>query len=68
MALIFGCPKAQQVWNTSGIWSKIRNEYEATEGAPELIFRLLDVFDQNTGIDLFAAVMWCLWRHRNEVV
>lgn len=63
----FGCNKAQQVWQSAGLWQLICNEFEVAEGASELILKLLNVLDQNSKSN-FVAVLWCLWRKRNDVV
>lgn len=56
-----------EVWNAAGIWNLIRSEFDVVEGVSELIFKLLEVLDQNIKPD-FAVVMWCLWRRRNKMV
>lgn len=65
--LFFGFYKAQQVWEAAALWNLISTDFLQAESASELFFKLLEQLDDDAKTD-FAAVIWCLWRQRNDMV
>jgi hypothetical protein len=63
--LFCGCGKARQIWEAVGIWHNISNMVSNATSFVDLIFVVMDKFDNHAMQD-FGMMLWCIWRRRNE--
>lgn len=63
--VFFHCPFAVQTWQVAGLWHTVMTEIQQSISAEAAIFSLLQTL-HNELQQRFAAVLWSLWKHRNN--
>ena len=62
--MFFHCGTAVGVWRTAGLWHLIEPLLQRYDDAPEIIFHLLENSVQ-VQAELFATLLWSIWKSRN---
>lgn len=62
--VLFDCPRATKVWQDSLLLSKVNSVMLRNNTAAEFIFALLQELSHDQA-ELFAPVLWSLWKSRN---
>lgn len=62
--VLFDCPRARKVWQDSLLLSKVNSVMWCNNTAAEFIFALLQELSHDQA-ELFASVLWSLWKSRN---
>lgn len=62
--LFFGCSFAEACWRQARLWSFIDQSFLSSSSFQELVFTLLDVFDDYQR-QRFVMILWSMWNARN---
>lgn len=62
--LFFACPLAVQTWRMTGLWSHIVTVSSTDVSATQIIFNLVETLPAEQK-QLFATMLWSLWKHKN---
>lgn len=65
--LFFECCKSVVCWQQVGLWHTIQQVRLPTSSCADMIFTLLKHLDIPQQ-QLFAVILWSLWKHRNNKV
>jgi len=62
---LFHCPFAVQDWQLAGLWYTVMTTIHGNISAEATIFSILQTLHTELQ-QKFAAVLWSLWKHRNN--
>nr|ABN05778.1 Polynucleotidyl transferase, Ribonuclease H fold [Medicago truncatula] len=62
--ILFHCPIAIDIWQTTNIWHLITPSLNQFDNAPDIIFNLLQRLSA-AQIENIVTIMWSLWKARN---
>ncbi|KEH17822.1 transmembrane protein, putative [Medicago truncatula] len=62
--VLFDCPRARNVWHHSLLWSKVYLVMWNNNTVADIIFALLGELTQDQS-QMFATLLWSIWKSRN---
>ena len=62
--VLFDCPRARNVWQHSLLWSKVYLVMQNNNTVADIIFALLRELTQDQS-QMFATLLWSIWKSRN---
>lgn len=61
------CSHAESVWRAAALWSLIWRHVEEADGFKECFLNIFNDLQEGPK-KLFAMMLWCIWKRRNNKV